>query len=423
MKSYQEKTSPDSGIRCPGVWLILLLFSSFGVFAQTWTFIVYGDTRSNDDEHREVLQSMMNNTPNFEFILNAGDVVNNGESSSDWQTWQAACNDILGGTGQGNIPPLYMATPGNHDRVDETAGLNHWNSYLSGQFQQFGNEGKFFVFDYENARFVILDSDASSLTGDQYDMLLNAIANNPKTWLFTVWHHPIFDFGPKSYEDEIHDTWGIPLYQNGCDIMFMGHAHYYVRTKKLALNGDPHPPLEPDHGTPQVVAGNGAASLKTVDPDHDGNGYMVANYLKDYGYCELTISGNTLQYRHILRDGTVFDEETYTPNPKPVSTVVAGGGEDQFPKAYNLYQNYPNPFNPSTAIEFSLPVDSDVTLKIYNSLGQEINTLVNENMNAGNHRVYWSGSDNFGHRVTSGVYVYLLRASSFARAKKMVLLR
>jgi predicted phosphodiesterase len=423
MKYDQEKIVPKRGSLCfVRLFILLLLFSSTGVFAQTWKFIVYGDTRSNDDHHREVLQSMVNNSPGFAFILNAGDVVSNGTSTSDWETWQAACNQILGGTGQNNVPPLYIATPGNHDRVNEPGGMINWNNYLPGQVQQFGNDGQYFVFDYENARFVILDSDGSSLTGAQYNMLLDAIENNPKPWLFTVWHHPIFDFGPKQYEDDIHDTWGIPLYQNGCDIMFMGHAHYYVRTKKLALNGDNHPPLDPDHGTPQIVSGNGAASLKTVDPDHDGNGYMVANYIEDYGYCELTISGNSLQYRHILRDGTIFDEEIYTPNPKP-GLNGAGGGEDPLPHAYILYQNYPNPFNPATTIEFSLPVDSDVKLKIYNSLGQEINTLADEYLGAGRHRIHWTAQDAHGDRLSSGIYTYLLQASSFVMAKKMVLLR
>ncbi|MCK6621332.1 MAG: metallophosphoesterase [Calditrichaceae bacterium] len=399
------------------------LYLPLGMFGQSWKFIVYGDTRSNDDKHREVLQSMAANSPGYAFILNAGDVVNNGTSTSDWEIWQEAVDDILGGSGQSSIPPRYMATPGNHDNLDQSAGLANWHAYLPGQAQQFGNEGKFFVFDYLNARFVILDSDVSSLTGAQYTMLLNAIEQNPKTWLFTVWHNPIFDFGPKSYEDEIHDTWGIPLYQNGCDIMFMGHAHYYVRTKKLGLNGDKHPPLDPDDGTVQIVAGNGAASLKTVDPDNEGNGYMVENYIKDYGYCELSINGNVLQYRHILRDGTIFDEEIYDPNPKTGSTPIAGTGGAELPRAYNLHQNYPNPFNPSTTIEFSLPVDSEVSLKVYNNLGQEVTTLVSEALAAGRHRVVWNAEDVYGNRLPSGIYMSLLRASSFTKAVKMVLLR
>lgn len=57
-----------------------------------------------------------------------------------------------------------MAAPRNYDQVDATDGLINWNNFLPGQAQQYGNDGKYFVFDYENARFVIMNSDVSSLT-------------------------------------------------------------------------------------------------------------------------------------------------------------------------------------------------------------------------------------------------------------------
>jgi len=292
----------------------------------SWKFIVYGDTRSNDSAHRSVLQSIMNNTSDYEFVINVGDVVEDGSTTSQWDTWQNACNDILGGTGQSLVPPEYMACPGNHDEVPGS-GQTNWNTYLSGQVQQFGNSGSYFVFDYENARFVILNSEESleSMTGTQKTMLLDAVQNNPKEWLFTVWHKPIFDFGSKSYEDSIHDNWGVPLYQNGADIMFMGHAHYYVRTKKLGLNGAQNPPLDSENGTVQIVSGNGGAPLSLVNPDEDGNGYMLEleSYTSDnYGYTELTVNGSTLTMRHILADGSVFDQATYSPNLKSTPDVT-----------------------------------------------------------------------------------------------------
>ncbi|MFQ5825134.1 MAG: Ig-like domain-containing protein [bacterium] len=321
----------------------------FPTNAESWKWIAYGDTRSNDDQHRKVLQSMMNNTSDYRFIINVGDVVSNGTSTSDWETWQKACNDVLGGTGQDQDPPKYMASPGNHDDVGNSTGLVNWNTYLPGQVQQFGNDGKYFIFDYENARFIILDSDASSMTGDQYTMLMDAIQNNPKTWLFFFWHHPIFDFGPKEYRDDIHETWGVPLYQNGCDIMFMGHAHHYVRTKKLELNGEKNPPLDPNNGIVQIITGNGGAPAKSVNPNNDGNGYMVESYTSDKGYCELTVDGDTLRLRQFLSDGTIFDEAYYTPNPKagipyevgpPTQLIMISGNNQTAPVGLTL----PEPF-------------------------------------------------------------------------------
>ncbi len=303
------------------VAIIYLLFVTM-ISAQSWKCIIYGDTRSYDTAHRGVLQSMMNNTPDYKFIINVGDVVATGSSSSDWETWSNAVNDILGGTGQDQYPPKYMAVPGNHDLVHD-AGQTNWSNYLSGQVNQFGNDGAFFTFDYENVRFVMLNTE-ESMTGEQLTMLNNAIENNPKDWLIAVWHQPVFDFGAKSYRDDIHETWGKIFYQHGCDIFFTGHSHYYVRSKKLQLNGDMNPPLDPDHGTAQIVTGNGGAPPYSVNPNEDGNGYMVESYTNERGYTELEFNGKTLYLRHILSDGTVFDTETYTANPKPVVGPVVG---------------------------------------------------------------------------------------------------
>jgi flagellar hook assembly protein FlgD len=93
------------------------------------------------------------------------------------------------------------------------------------------------------------------------------------------------------------------------------------------------------------------------------------------------------------------------------------------PQSYNLLQNYPNPFNPETEIHFQLPQASHVMLKIFNLLGEEIRTLVNEQRDAGYHNVRWDGRDKNGKLVASGVYLYQLQAGTFYEVKKMALLR
>ena len=87
-------------------------------------------------------------------------------------------------------------------------------------------------------------------------------------------------------------------------------------------------------------------------------------------------------------------------------------------KAFKLEQNYPNPFNPSTQIEFSIPVASQVELKVYNILGQEVATLVNESLKAGNHAVKFDAS-----HIATGVYLYRITAGTFVSTKKMLLLK
>ena len=88
------------------------------------------------------------------------------------------------------------------------------------------------------------------------------------------------------------------------------------------------------------------------------------------------------------------------------------------PYQYELKQNYPNPFNPSTTISFSIPVQGNVSLKIFNVIGQEVDEIVNENLSAGNYSIIWDGEE-----LSSGVYLYRLQAGEFLESKKMVLLK
>ncbi len=92
--------------------------------------------------------------------------------------------------------------------------------------------------------------------------------------------------------------------------------------------------------------------------------------------------------------------------------------QHKLPESIALYQNYPNPFNPSTTIAFSLSRSSDVTLKVFNILGQEVAMLVSEKLPAGNYRYEWDAKG-----LASSVYVYRLQAGSFVQAKKLVLLK
>lgn len=102
------------------------------------------------------------------------------------------------------------------------------------------------------------------------------------------------------------------------------------------------------------------------------------------------------------------------------------GINDEFellPASFSIDQNYPNPFNPETVISFSLPKSSNVQIKIYDVLGNEIRTLIDEARIAGKHNIYWNATDNSGKRVSSGVYFYTISADNFTQTKKMVLMK
>jgi type IX secretion system substrate protein len=120
-----------------------------------------------------------------------------------------------------------------------------------------------------------------------------------------------------------------------------------------------------------------------------------------------------------------------SPNSLSVWTAIIdipigiGQKENQIPSVYNLKQNYPNPFNPTTKVEYALPEDSYVTIKVHDILGKEIATLVNNNEKAGEHYVYWNAAE-----LPSGVYYYSLftkssndATNSLSVTKKMILLK
>lgn len=88
------------------------------------------------------------------------------------------------------------------------------------------------------------------------------------------------------------------------------------------------------------------------------------------------------------------------------------------PKVVELHQNYPNPFNPYTIIEYQLNHAAPVVLKVFNSLGQEIRTLVNEPQSPGNYQIRFDGSN-----LSSGVYYYRIKAGGFNQHKKMLLIK
>jgi hypothetical protein len=145
----------------------------------------------------------------------------------------------------------------------------------------------------------------------------------------------------------------------------------------------------------------------------EGNGTTTsANY---YSFQDRTLLTGKVSYRlkQIDYDGTF----TYS---NPIAVVINANsveGESN-PTVYALEQNYPNPFNPSTLIRFSMPVAGEVSLSVYNTLGQKVAQLLNSTMPAGYHQVEFNATD-----LPSGLYLYEVKAGSFSSSKKMLLIK
>jgi hypothetical protein len=187
-----------------------------------------------------------------------------------------------------------------------------------------------------------------------------------------------------------------------------------------------------DNGDLLITDYNGTAVKK-----FDSSGTFINNFITGLSQAEGVAffpNGNILIGNGATHSVKMFDSngnyiEDFIPNgsgglvtPNAIvireTNVLSVSGDENPIKNFVLEQNYPNPFNPSTKISYRLPVTSKVTLKVYNALGKEIATLVNEELPAGSHEVEFNGST-----LSSGVYFYQLKSNNFIETKKMIYLK
>ena len=152
-----------------------------------------------------------------------------------------------------------------------------------------------------------------------------------------------------------------------------------------------------------------------------GNKFFMG--INDFGqtapsYVMAPICGFTVPTPVVVPPG--FPNQHYVMSVIGDTAGVALGVGDRVngPQSFNLHQNYPNPFNPTTTIEFSLSQSSPVTLQIFNSLGEEITTLVSGRLSSGSHSYVWDAANQ-----ASGVYLYRLQVDKSVELRKMILMR
>ncbi len=168
------------------------------------------------------------------------------------------------------------------------------------------------------------------------------------------------------------------------------------------------------------VSQGDSAAAKPIMPLGQGEYFGYSNDVEPgdiTSFCDL--SQKTYNYAGVslweyaqIDSPYVWSEYTSAWAPTSVREGASGPG------SYNLYQNYPNPFNPTTAINYKLSALSRVTLKVYDVLGREVTTLVDQDQNPGPHTVVFNASG-----LASGVYFYTLKAGTYKTTKKMMLLK
>jgi len=106
-----------------------------------------------------------------------------------------------------------------------------------------------------------------------------------------------------------------------------------------------------------------------------------------------------------------------------VEDAIVGLDQSSIPLVFSLSQNYPNPFNPVTTLRYDLPENGLVNITIYDMLGRQVKTLVNQTQDAGYKSIIWDATNNYGQLVSAGIYLYQIQAGEYISTKKMVLLK
>ena len=119
---------------------------------------------------------------------------------------------------------------------------------------------------------------------------------------------------------------------------------------------------------------------------------------------------------------TDLDNNEYGTSPLSVGTATVYS-EDAVQFEFALSQNYPNPFNPTTTISYGVATTGHITLSVYDITGRLVSTLVDGQVNAGNHQVMWNGLDDMGMPVSAGVYIYSLENEVSTMTRKMVFMK
>jgi len=177
---------------------------------------------------------------------------------------------------------------------------------------------------------------------------------------------------------------------------------------------------------------------RSIDPDGDPVEYIL-EYAPSSTFEGSVRLGATPDTSIYLSAGALTPNTTYSWRviasdqregivSSPVSTfqtdvVLSTGKEQALPTTYAVQQNYPNPFNPETTIRFQVPEATRVSLKVFDLLGREVATLINDEKEAGFHSVVWNGRNSRGHQVASGVYFFRIEAGSFVETRRMLLVR
>ncbi len=278
------------------IWSSWYQFRTASAKPDDFTFIYLGDAQNNLlSLWARTIRTAVLDAPHADFIIHAGDLVNNANKDSDWHEWFASGDWI-----HAKIPSI--PSPGNHEYSDYRDVSKRRLSVLwRPQFTlpENGPEGfteTTYYIDYQGARIISLNSNERHK--EQVPWLEKVLKNNPNKWTFVTFHHPIFSAGGRADKDQ-REAWK-PLFDKyAVDLVLQGHNHTYARGNNIGSGATVR---DTTKGTVYVVSVSGPKQYKLKkDP------WVVRGGENTQLYQIITVSGDTLHYRAMTAVGELYD--------------------------------------------------------------------------------------------------------------------
>jgi hypothetical protein len=345
--------------------------------------------------------------------------------------------------------PLY-STRGNHDALHSGSFNDYYEIFTLPDSGQSGGLASFteayYSFDYGNVHFLCLDSQGTLPTpeGAMMTWAADDLAATTQNWVVAFWHHPPYSKGSHDSDDP-GDSGGIleamredalpVLEQGGVDLVLCGHSHSYERSFLLdehyGNSSTLHDSMKVDAGDGRFD-GDGPYVKPTLGPaPHEGAVYVVAgssgqvgggsldhpvmvHSAGQLGSLILDVDGDRLDGRFLDISGAVADSFTII---KGGVTGVPGDAPAAGPA---LHAPHPNPSSSGTSLAFTLDRPGPVRLFVVDVSGRRVAELLAADLDAGDHRATWNGTDGAGRAAAPGVYFAVLDHGGTLRAQRIV---